>query len=81
VGVEFSDDGGARWIDAELGPEPPTPRAWRAWTFGWDAEPGAHELCCRATDATGETQPLEPEWNVGGFTNNAVQRVPVQVAP
>ena len=25
------------------------------------------------------TQPLEPEWNVGGYENNAVQRVPVTV--
>ena len=27
----------------------------------------------------GETQPHEPEWNVGGYENNAVQRVPVVV--
>jgi len=32
-------------------------------------------LCCRATDATGATQPLEPPWNVGGYANNAVQRI------
>ena len=40
---------------------------------------GAFSLCSRATDETGETQPLEPEWNVGGYENNAVQRVPVTV--
>ena len=33
----------------------------------------------RATDETGDTQPLEPEWNLGGYENNAVQRVPVLV--
>ena len=78
VSVALSDDGGGTWTDAELGPEP-EPNAWRAWTFAWDAEPGEHELCCRATDATGATQPLEPEWNVGGYANNAVQRVRVVV--
>ena len=37
-------------------------------------------LCCRATDETGDAQPLEPEWNLGGYENNAVQRVPVSCA-
>jgi Mo-co oxidoreductase dimerisation domain len=32
-------------------------------------------LCCRATDEAGESQPLEPVWNLGGYENNAVQRV------
>jgi sulfane dehydrogenase subunit SoxC len=36
-------------------------------------------LCCRATDSTSATQPLEPGWNVGGYANNAVQRVPILV--
>jgi Mo-co oxidoreductase dimerisation domain len=36
-------------------------------------------LCCRATDATGASQPDGPTWNVGGYANNAVQRVPVLV--
>ena len=50
------------------------------WTFAWDAaEPGAFELCCRATDAAGNTQPLEQPWNLHGFSNNMVQRVPVEV--
>jgi DMSO/TMAO reductase YedYZ molybdopterin-dependent catalytic subunit len=79
VRVEVSDDGGGTWADAALGPEPPSPFAWRAWTFDWVAEPGERELCCRATDATGATQPLEPAWNVGGYRNTAVQRVPVKV--
>ncbi len=74
--VEVSDDGGATWADAEL--EPPLgPYAWRGFSFEWDATPGEHELCCRATDAAGNTQPLEPEWNYGGFCNNGVQRIRV----
>src|SRR6185312_16075720 len=36
--------------------------AWQAWRITWDARPGEHELACRATDSTGERQPLEPPW-------------------
>jgi DMSO/TMAO reductase YedYZ molybdopterin-dependent catalytic subunit len=76
--VEVSADGGESWTDADLG-EPLSDFAWRGWTYGWNAEPGEHELCSRATDATGRTQPLAPEWNFDGFCNNAVQRVRVVV--
>jgi len=78
--VEFSADGGSTWTTAEV--EPPTlgDAAWQGWRVEWDATPGAHELCCRATDEPGNTQPLEPEWNTGGYLNNAVQRVPVEVS-
>jgi sulfane dehydrogenase subunit SoxC len=76
--VEVSVDGCATWVDAELGGSP-GPHAWRAWSFDWEAEPGEHVLSCRATDSARNTQPLEPEWNLGGYSNNAVQRVPVTV--
>jgi hypothetical protein len=71
-------DGAATWAAASLGPEP-SPGAWRAWTFAWDAAPGEHELCCRARDAAGNAQPVEAGWNVGGYANTSVQRVPVTV--
>ncbi|MBD0330554.1 MAG: sulfite oxidase [Thermoleophilia bacterium] len=76
--VEVSLDGGARWAKAELG-DAPSAFAWRGWAFAWDAEPGEYELACRAADAAGNTQPLEPQWNYDGFCNNAVQRVTVVV--
>lgn len=76
--VEVSIDGGRTWGDASVHPSD-GPYAWHRWTFGWDAERGDHELLCRATDAEGDTQPLEPTWNVGGYGANAVQRVPVTV--
>jgi sulfane dehydrogenase subunit SoxC len=79
AGVEVSTDGGATWADAELEPEALGRWAWRRWRFRWDAPPGEHELCCRARDAAGNVQPLEPPWNLGGYANNAVQRVPVSV--
>jgi sulfane dehydrogenase subunit SoxC len=77
--VEFSDDGGDSWRAAELGDQS-SPNVWRGWSVGWQpARAGRYELCCRATDATGATQPLQPEWNLGGYENNAVQRVSVVV--
>jgi sulfane dehydrogenase subunit SoxC len=78
--VEVSTDGGSTWADAEITRELEGPWAWCGWTFSWDAsQAGEHVLCSRATDETGDTQPLEPEWNLGGYENNAVQRVPVVV--
>jgi sulfane dehydrogenase subunit SoxC len=76
--VEISVDDGATWIEADL--EPPGQRwAWRGWRFDWDASPGDHVLCCRARDEAGNEQPDEADWNVGGYANNGVQRVPVRV--
>jgi DMSO/TMAO reductase YedYZ molybdopterin-dependent catalytic subunit len=78
--VEVSADGGSTWKTAELG-DAVSPHAWRSWSFDWDAQPGSAELCCRAADEAGNEQPLEPYWNLGGFSNNAVQRVSVEVRP
>jgi DMSO/TMAO reductase YedYZ molybdopterin-dependent catalytic subunit len=77
--VEVSADGGSTWAAAELA-GPPGPFAWSAWRFDWDPPgPGEYTLCCRASDDAGGRQPLEPPWNLGGYANNAVQRVPVTV--
>jgi DMSO/TMAO reductase YedYZ molybdopterin-dependent catalytic subunit len=77
--VEVSVDGGHSWADANLD-EPTGEFGWRRWTYDWDAvEPGDYELCSRATDVAGNTQPTKPTWNVGGYVNNAVQRVLVTV--
>jgi DMSO/TMAO reductase YedYZ molybdopterin-dependent catalytic subunit len=74
--VEIRVDGA--WRDAELG-EPPGPAAWTPWWADWDATQGEHVLSARATDATGRSQPDAPPWNVGGYVNNAIQRIPVTV--
>ena len=74
--VELGIDGA--WQEAQL--DPPTgPWAWRAWRTEWDATPGEHVLSCRARDAAGNAQPDKAAWNVGGYANNGVQRVPVTV--
>jgi DMSO/TMAO reductase YedYZ molybdopterin-dependent catalytic subunit len=79
VKVEVSSDGGSSWEEAQLG-EPLSEFAWCGWSYRWQAEPGEHDLCCRATDAVGNVQPTYPTWNFDGFCNNAVQRVPVVVS-
>jgi DMSO/TMAO reductase YedYZ molybdopterin-dependent catalytic subunit len=76
--VEVSTDGGETFLPALLD-RPLGDAAWRGWQFAWDAEPGEHVLCSRATDTAGNVQPLEPVWNVKGYANNAVDRVPVVV--
>jgi DMSO/TMAO reductase YedYZ molybdopterin-dependent catalytic subunit len=75
--VDVSADGGATWWAAELDAHERTAGSWVGWRSEWDAPVGGHELCCRATDAAGNTQPLRGEWNTGGYANNAVHRVPV----
>ncbi|MEO3934797.1 sulfite oxidase [Micrococcaceae bacterium Sec7.4] len=74
--VEVGIDG--KWAPAQLA-HPAAPFAWCAWSMPWVADPGDHELACRATDATGVTQPLEQVWNYQGMGNNVVQRIKVTV--
>jgi DMSO/TMAO reductase YedYZ molybdopterin-dependent catalytic subunit len=74
--VEHGVDG--RFRDATLDP-PSGKYAWRGWHFLWDAAAGEYELCCRATDANGDCQPLDARFDRAGFGNNTVHRVPVTV--
>jgi sulfane dehydrogenase subunit SoxC len=79
-GVEVSTDGGATFNAAVLDPAL-GPNAWRGWSFTWVAAPGEYVLSSRATDTAGNTQPLDPPWNLKGYANNAVERITVQVSP
>jgi sulfane dehydrogenase subunit SoxC len=76
--VDISTDGGETWRPATLG-EPPGPAAWAPFSADWDATEGEHLLCSRARDSSGRSQPAAPPWNVGGYANNALQRIPVTV--
>jgi DMSO/TMAO reductase YedYZ molybdopterin-dependent catalytic subunit len=77
--VQVSTDGGESFQPARLD-EPLGDHAWRGWRFDWDAEPGEHVIGSRASDAGGNAQPLEAPWNLKGYANNAVERIPVVVA-
>jgi sulfane dehydrogenase subunit SoxC len=77
--VQLSDDLGDTWHDAALDDADLGPYAWRSWSWTWEPEPGDYDLWCRARDAAGNEQPIDADWNVKGYANNAVQRVPVTV--
>jgi sulfane dehydrogenase subunit SoxC len=76
--VEVSIDDGDTWEPADLEPAQ-APHGWAYWTWTWQSELGSYVLCCRATDASGRTQPLGQRWSRGGFANNTIQQVPVTV--
>ena len=75
--VEFGING--VWADAKIF-DRINKYAWTKWCFIWNAAPGKYLLQCRATDETGERQPLEPTWNVGGFGNNTPHSINVYVS-
>jgi hypothetical protein len=79
AGVSVSVDGGTTWDPAEfLGPD--EPYAWRQWQFIWEVEnPGEYILMARATDASGNHQPMDAVWNVLGYGNNGVREHAVTV--
>ena len=72
VSVEVSVDAGP-WQTAELATSD-SAYAWQDWTFDWHvAGAGRHVLRTRATDAAGNVQPDQVEWNRLGYGNNAIQ--------
>jgi DMSO/TMAO reductase YedYZ molybdopterin-dependent catalytic subunit len=76
--VEVSTDDRRTWRPAILGDQ--ISLAWTPWTFEWiPPGPGDFILSVRATDAEGNTQPLNARWNVQGMAQNMVQRLGVTV--
>ena len=75
--VEVSADAGTTWTPAELAAQPDD-RAWVRWDATVELPgAGSHELVARATDTASRSQPLEAPWNLWGYENNVVQRVPI----
>jgi sulfite dehydrogenase len=77
--VEVSTDAGVNWHEATLDAPGNDEPAWRAFAYDWEATPGEHVLTVRAYDASGREQPIEADWNRGGFSNNTAQRITVLV--
>jgi sulfite dehydrogenase len=76
-GMTFSYDGGRTWRAAQLGPDQGR-YSFREWTATFIArQAGNYELKCRATSASGEVQPLTPNWNPAGYMRNVVETVNV----
>jgi DMSO/TMAO reductase YedYZ molybdopterin-dependent catalytic subunit len=70
--LDVSTDGGSSWAPAKLRGRP-TRYGFRRWSYGWRAEEGVHALIARATNAAGQTQPLQQEWNPSGYLWNVAQ--------
>lgn len=78
--VEVSADEGRTWQPAALVTHSTGGRfAPVHWAAAIELKPGPAVLMVRATDTSGATQPLESRWNTGGFGNNVVHRVHVEV--
>ena len=78
--VEVSVDGGATWEPAALDGDSLGEWAWRGFSYQWQAtDPGRRSSAAgHATKPATSSRPRRP-WNVGGYANNAVQRVVVNV--
>jgi sulfite oxidase len=77
--VDLSTDAGKTWTPAKLTGEP-TKYGFRKWTYSWEAREGDHALISRATNAKGESQPMEEQWNPSGYLWNVAQPRPVVVS-
>ena len=78
--VDTSLDGGATWQPADLGRDEGV-FSFRAWT-AQVAAPASGTLAAlvRCTNTKQVVQPMEANWNGGGFMRNVIERVALQVA-
>ena len=78
--VEVSTDGGKSWKEAAIKPAE-SPWAWHHWSLKASLGSGKHELMSRATDAKGDSQPVDglTRWNPRGYEWNGADRVEVTV--
>jgi DMSO/TMAO reductase YedYZ molybdopterin-dependent catalytic subunit len=77
--VVVSADGGASWTLTALGQDLGR-YSFREWTARLALPPGKHAIKVRATNRAGESQPLEPLWNPGGYMRNVVETTTVTAA-
>ncbi len=74
--VDVSADGGKTWAAATLNPEIGR-YSWRRWKYTWTpSSPGNYDLCVRATDSKGYTQP-EQQWNRSGYARGFIEHINV----
>jgi sulfite oxidase len=70
--VEISADAGKTWSRASFTGKP-TKYGFRKFGYTWKVAEGQYTLMSRATNESGQSQPLEPEWNPNGYLYNAAQ--------
>lgn len=78
--VVVSVDGGATWHEADLITRQTGGRfAPVRWAVTVPVSAGPTEIIARATDTSGDTQPIKPRYNLHGYGNNVVHRVTVTI--
>lgn len=78
--VCVSIDHGETWVPAELKPGSGPLSAVR-WHCELEIGPGRHIAMARATDGSGNTQPMQAPWNAMGYANNVVHQVELDAQP
>jgi DMSO/TMAO reductase YedYZ molybdopterin-dependent catalytic subunit len=78
--VEFSDDDGKTWHEAQL-LDPVHPGVWRRWQFNWQvpSNPGTRTLRSRARDSEGNLQPDQHDKRFGTYVIHHVLPVGVTI--
>jgi DMSO/TMAO reductase YedYZ molybdopterin-dependent catalytic subunit len=78
--VLISDDAGATWHRATLGPDLGR-YAFREWSITWRPRAtGTARIMVRAVNAIGESQAPEPLWNPAGYLRNVIEQIRLEVA-
>jgi len=79
--MEYSIDFGTTWSEAKL-KKPVNRLAWQQFSaIVKFPRKGYYEVWAKATDATGDSQPMVvPGWNPKGYLNNACHRIAVKVS-
>jgi sulfite dehydrogenase len=77
--VALSSDGGKTWHATQLGRDLGK-YSFRTWQTTIKAPRGAYALMARATNRSGEVQPMEARWNPAGYMRNVVETVHVEAA-
>jgi hypothetical protein len=77
--VEISTDDDRSWHTAKL-EDPNGSYSWQHWEYDWEAASLGHSLLrCRATDSSGNVQPMLATWNFRGYEVNSIHSVPITV--
>ncbi len=79
--VEISVNGGQSWQPARLN-NLPVPYTWRFWEYEWRVpmQAGRYAIMARATDAKGNTQPMQRDADRENYMINHVVPVEVEVS-
>ncbi|HET9643656.1 MAG TPA: molybdopterin-dependent oxidoreductase [Burkholderiaceae bacterium] len=77
--VAYSTDGGQSWRGATLG-EDLGRYSFREFSFGFNPRSGSHDLCVRAFNRSGQSQPMQALWQPAGYMRNVVEHVVITAA-